>query len=333
MSEKTLRIVVIGALVLVAAWAASTFLGGGGSGAAGADSPLARALVRAAEPGVEAVDLRRDVDTLRLVRDEEGWSIDGHATDSAQVARFWTAVDSARVTEIAARNPAHHDALGITDAAALTLVFHRGDGDSVRLLLGKAGPYYPSVYARLPGQDDVWLVRGSLRREASRSADEWRDRTVARVDTSVLRTVVVTRHDTTLRLVRGDTAWSVDGKPADGGAVGRMLDQLADLQASAFAPDSVRPGHAVRTVTALGAGGDTLAVVRFAERPGEGYWATVPGRAVAFEVPRFRVDRIAPAVTVLRPAPGTTRPPSALRPAGAGPGVAAPGSSGGGGPG
>lgn len=333
MSERTLRAVVIGALVLVVAWAGATLLGGGGRGADGAGSPLARALARAGMSHVDSVELRRSADTLRLVRDGGRWLVDGHDTDSAQVARFWSAVDSARVAEIAARNPANHGALGVAGASALTLVFHRGDGDSVRLLLGKAGPYYPSVYARLPGQDDVWLVRGSLRREASRSAEEWRDRTVVRVDTAAVRSLSVTRHDTTLRLVRGDSAWSVDGKPADGGAVGRMLEQLADLQASAFAPDSVRPGRAVRTVTAIGAGGDTLAVVRFAERAQEGYWATARGSSQVFQVPRFRVDRIAPALTVLRPSPGTTRPPSALRPAGSGRGPRTPGSSGGGPPG
>ncbi|HKK28586.1 MAG TPA: DUF4340 domain-containing protein [Gemmatimonadota bacterium] len=302
MSERTLKGLVIVALVLVAAWGASAILGGrSGGGGGGSDSPLQRAFSGIREDGTASVELRRASDTLRLTREGGRWTVNGHDTDSSAVGRFWSAVDSARVTELAARNPSHHEALGVDESDALALVFRREDGDSVRVLLGKAGPYYPSQYARLPGEDAVWLVGGPLRREASRPLSDWRDRTVVRVDTSAVRAVSIVRHDTTLLVQRGDSAWTLDGRPVAAAAARGILAQLADLQASGFAPDSARPGGSTRVVAALGAGGDTLAVVRFSERAEQGYYASVPGRDLLFQLPAYRVDRVAPSRETLQP--------------------------------
>lgn len=301
MSERTLKGLLIVALVLVAAWGASAIVGGRRGRGGVSDSPLRRTLAGVREDGVASVEIRRRTDTLRLAGKGGRWTVNGHRSDSLEVRRFWTAVDSARVTELAARNPTHHQALGVTGPEALTLVFRRDGGDSVRVLLGKAGPYYPSAYARLPGEDAVWLLRGTLRREASRPLADWRDRTVVRVDTSAVRAVSIARHDTTVLLQRGDSAWTVDGGPADGTAARELLSQLADLQASGFAPDSAHPGAFERTVTVLGGGDDTLAVVRFSDRDEQGYFASVPGREVLFEVPAHRVDRVTPSPRTLRP--------------------------------
>lgn len=322
MSEKTLRVLVVGAILLVAAWAVSALVGRG-SGGAGAHSPLQAALGRARQATVASVDLMRSTDTLALRRSEGAWTVNGHTTDTSTVRGFWTAVDSARVSELASRNPSHQEEMGVRGPDAVTLVFHRTDGDSVRILLGDSGPYYPSVYARLPGSNDVWLVRGSLRRQASRSLSDWRDRTIVRVDTSAVKAVSVVRKDSGFTLDRrGDSAWVVNGRPADTSAVRSLLGQLADVQASGFASDTVHAGRPDRMVTALGAKGDTLAALRFSERPHEGYWGTVRGRKTLYEVPRYRVERLVPSLSVVRPPPPKKVAPSKLHPAGPGSGGA-----------
>ena len=301
MSEKALRAILIGVVVVVAAWAASALLGRRGGRGPAASSALQATLAGVHEGGVTWVRVLNGKDTVELRRSGGRWLVDGWPTDSDAVASFWTAVDSARVTELASRNPAHQADLGVKGPGSIEVAFRRRSGDSVRVLLGRAGPYYPSAYARLPGSDEVWILSGDLRRQASRPVEEWRDRTMVRVDTGAVRTIIVARGDTTMTLARTDSAWTVNGHPASPKTVRGLLDGLAELQAGGFAPDTVRPGAPTRSVVALGAGSDTLAALRFSARQPSGFWATLRGDSVVYRVPSYRVDAVTPTHGLLQP--------------------------------
>jgi hypothetical protein len=308
MSEKTLRIIIGAVVVLVAAYALAAMIGESPSSASGDD---ARALVRALEDARKAdLEAIRIVgpgpgDSVELARGAGGaWSANGKPADSAGVARLLDALEAARVGHLAAANPDNHARLGVAADSAWRLELRRaGAGEPIRLLLGENGPSYPSVYARLPDADEVFVLSGGLGNAARRRAAEWRDRVVVRADTTAVHRIVVTRDETTYALERGDSArWTVDGEPADSMAVADLLRELARLEAQAFAPDSVALEEATRSVLALGAAGDTLALVRAGPTDQSWTWrAAAAGSGAAsglgddvFELAGWRVDRIAP---------------------------------------
>ncbi|HEX7089126.1 MAG TPA: DUF4340 domain-containing protein [Longimicrobiales bacterium] len=308
MSEKTLRIIIGAVVVLVAAYALAAMIGGSPSSASGDD---ARALVRALEDArkddLEAIRIvgPEPGDSTELVRGADGtWSANGKPADSAAVARLMDALEEARVGHLAAANPDNHARLGVAADSTWQLELRRAGADEpIRLLLGENGPSYPSVYARLPDADEVFVVSGTLGNAARRRAADWRDRVVVRADTAAVRRIVVTRDKATYTLARGDSArWTVDGAPADSGTVAELLRELARLEAQAFAPDSATLDKVTRSVLALGEAGDTLALVRAAPTEQSWTWrAAAAGKGAAsglggdvFELAGWRVDRIAP---------------------------------------
>jgi len=308
MSEKTLRIIVGAAVLLIVAYALTAMF----SGSASADrGDAGRALVRAlagARDGLAGVRIvgPEPGDSVELVRGDDGvWTVNGKPVDPAAVTRLENALESARVGHLAASNPDNHARLGVAADSTWRLELRRaGREEPVRLLLGRNGPSYPSVYARLPDSDDVYVLSGDLVTAVRRPADEWRDRVVLETDTAAVRRVVVTRDEETYTLERGDSArWTVDGEPADSGAVADLLHELARLEAQAFAADTVALGDDIaRSVLALGEAGDTLALVRIAATEQTWTWrAGAAGKAAAralgddvFELPGWRVDRITP---------------------------------------
>jgi hypothetical protein len=305
MSEKALRTILIGVAVIVAAWAVSALLRGRPARNEAASSRLQAALDGLHEADVASVRLRHGGKTVELSRAGARWLVDGWPSDSATVSRFWSAVDSSRVAELAARNPAHQESMGVSGPEATEAVFRLTGGDSVRFLLGRAGPYYPSAYARLPGHDEVWTLRGSLGREASRTAEEWRDHTVIRLDTGAVRSVALRRGDTLVTLVRADSGWTEGGRAVAAKAMQRLLQGLARVEAGGFAPDTVSPPPPERTVLALGARGDTLALLRFAPRKPSGFWVTSRGDSVVYRLPSYRADQLTPTGPTLSPPPGS----------------------------
>src|SRR5690606_29368631 len=157
-----------------------------------------------------------------------------------------------------AANPDNHARLGVAADSTWRIELRgAGGAEPILLLIGRNGPNHPSVYARLPDADEVFVVSGDLGHAARRRVREWRDRVVVRADTASAQRIVVARDDEAYTLVRGDSArWTADGTPADSAAVADLLRELARLETQAFAPDTAVLGDDVaRSVLALGAAG------------------------------------------------------------------------------
>ena len=171
MSEKTLKAIAAAVAVLIVLWVAATLRSGAPRAVDG--GPLAGALERA---GTDAREIRilSDGDTILLRRGEAGWTIGENPADSALVAGLLRTLREARIGHLAASSTANHDRLGVSDSTARVLEVSTGAGAPVRILVGNAGPSYDAVYLRLAGEDEVFLVHGTIRRHTLRSAEDWR---------------------------------------------------------------------------------------------------------------------------------------------------------------
>lgn len=198
--------------------------------------------------GLEAIDTETvarvslrspEGDSVRLERGPEGWRADGRPADSARVAELLAALDTARATTLVARNPANHGRLGVSAETGRRVEAATASGETVSLLVGTRDPGTGGYHVRREGEDGVWLLPGPLGEQATRDRDAWRDRLVARLDTALVREVVVRRDGDRTALAREEDAWRlVEGGPADTAAVGRLLRRLAELRATGFPEDS-----------------------------------------------------------------------------------------------
>jgi hypothetical protein len=309
MSEKTLRAIYSTVAVLVAIYVLTLLIGRDSARAADGEG---RALVRALEQlgKGELVSIRIDgpgsTDSVELVRAPDGsWTANGYPADSGAVARLQNALATSRVGHLASANPQNHRRLGVAEDSTWYIeVRRRGRPEPVRLLLGAHGPVYPSAYVRLVGSDEVYLLNGGLVNSVRRAAVDWRDRVVLRVDTAAVQRLVVTRDSVSYTLERGDSArWTLGVFVVDSGKVAELLGELARLEAQAFPLDTAATlGEATRSVLALGAAGDTLALIRMAPTDRSWTWhAVAAGKGAVpqlgdqvFELPAWRTDRLAP---------------------------------------
>lgn len=296
MSEKTLVRLGVALVVLLVIWGAESLFSSLGKGNAEVGSEVTAALGGLSKDAVSRVVLEGPSDTVTLEKGDSGWTADGFDVDSATLARFWKAVSDAKVRDLAATNPANHARLGVVPDSAWTLEFTAGQGEPVRLLVGKSGPGYNTAYVRLPDQDNVYTLEGPLRNAAAHGLDAWRDKTIVAVDTSRVQRVEVDRAGERYVLTRDSAAWLVDGKAADGPTARSLVGGLSRLEAQAFAPDSASfdAGDEMRSVLALDEAGDTLARVELSRTPESNYLARSPTRKWLFEVPSWRVNRITP---------------------------------------
>lgn len=294
MSEKALKsaLGVLVGLVLVYALVLLTRDGGGGDDG----GALAQGLAALSRDEIEAVTLRGPTsDSLRLASEGDAWTVNGFATEESAMSRLWDAVADARVTGLIASNPANHARLGVTEDSTWSVTFHRSDGDAMRLFLGKAGPSFTSAYVRLPDEDEVYLVEGGLRSAVTRRIEDWRDRTIATVDTAAAARMTVERDAGQVTVTRGEEGWSVDdGAPADSTAVRNLLQEIASLEATGFADEGTAfEGGDSRRLVVQNAEGDTLLAVEI-RIEGTDVLARAAGNPVLYRLSTFRADRVAP---------------------------------------
>jgi len=226
--------------LLLVAYVAVQLLSGKGP-AAGSDSISASvrdgfSVVRVLTP--EAAD------SVRLEEADGAWTVNGYPADSSLVRELAEGLDSARVGRLVARSATNHARLGVSDDSARRIEIGPVGDPRVMFLLGRGGT--DGRFVRFPPSDDVFAVPAASVRLLGRSAEEWRDRVVAAVDTSILTRISIRRNDEPAPVLLARTggseavpAWSLDGEVADSAAVDALLQESAELIATGFPSDSV----------------------------------------------------------------------------------------------
>ncbi len=296
MSERTLKRLVGALVVLVAVWGVTALLSSDRSRSRGAAGAAAEFFDGVDREHVTAVRISSVSGDVELTRDGDRWLVNGLATDSGTVARFWDMMESAKITDLIATNPANHERMEITDSAAWRLEVELDGGETRTLLVGGQGPRFATSYVRLPGEDAVYLLQGDIRVHMRRRLDDWRNKRLAAVDTAQVARIEVERDGEAYVVVRADSAWTFEGgDTVDASAVEALLMDMRDLRASAILAETdslaqTPPGGSLRLLDAEGA---VLAEITIGQGERD-RWARSAGDETVYRLPSFRIDRIFP---------------------------------------
>lgn len=295
MTDQGLKKLVGALAVLVGLWGITALLGGPGQGSIGASGEIASFFDDVDGPSLVGVSVVGPAGTLELERQESGWTVNGFRADEATVARFLVAVTTARVGELTATNPDNHERMGVSEARASRVTFLTGGGTS-ELLLGDSGRRFQTSYIRLPDEDAVYLLEGDLGPQLRQRPDDWRNRTMAQVDTATVARLVIERQDGAYTLERGDGPWSFqEGGATTGMTVSNILGELANLQATGFytESDSVARLPRASTTRAFDASGALLSEIVVGDGETD-RWARTVGDDALYRLSSFRAGRLAP---------------------------------------
>lgn len=302
MSEVALKRLV-GALAVVAGlWVIASLVSRGG-GSIEAPTDLGTVFEGVDETSVAAVRFVGAGDTVELQPGDDTWRVNGFRADSGNIARFFQAVDEAEVGNLMATNPANHERMGVAGDSVRILEIDIG-GETRTLVVGSEGPRYTTAYARLPGADEVYLLEAPIRSHLTRRLDDWRNRRMAAIDTSLVSRIAVERDDDSFTVVRGDTAWTFeDGGEVVSRQVQSILQELGGaLVAAGFVADedslaALPPGG---STVAYSESGDVLAEVTIGTGTGE-RWAMAAGDSVRYRIATFRANLITPTLESVTP--------------------------------
>jgi hypothetical protein len=200
-------------------------------------------LFQAEAADVTAVEIKRRDDTVRMARAGDGWELKSPVAargDRGPIEETLTTVLTAKIDREIDAKPAALVDFGL-DKPAVEITLTLKDGKTLGLALGGKTPTGVWVYAREAGKPAVVALGDSVLREATKSAAEFRDRTVLTFDRREVTGFDVAAGGETLTVTRAGDGWRITkpaALPADTGAVGELFEKLTAAKVKEFVAEA-----------------------------------------------------------------------------------------------
>lgn len=309
MSRKQLLRLVIVLVVVLIAWGVSAAVRH-----ARTDQVDGLALPAIDTAAVDTMAFMGRTDTTVVARSPDGrWSVNGHPASASTVTSALQAlVDTSTWSELAARSSSAHTAMGVTaDSGTLVHVGVR-NGAGFTLIAGHHTSTFGGVFVRRPADSAVYALHGPLTQVFDRTAEAWRDRTIASVIPDSVARIEIRRGKASYALVRSGRKWlTPSGAAADSNAVRDFLTRFSPLEAIGFATaaqadslDFRRPFAEVRLFT--GSGGKPSVLLRV-DSAASGVWLRPDSSSTIYGIESWNLAGVVPTAKSLLHEPPKAR--------------------------
>ncbi len=199
---------------------------------------------------IARIEVSQGGETITAIKSGEEWGIEevgGYPAEFKPVKEALMAISDLEIVEAKTADPARHAELGVSDPTdaveSSTMVVLKDDAGGVlaSFIAGTAKPgRNPKLYARRTGEDQSWLLKGSLNLKSNATA--WMDKQIANVTADRVARVTVTHAD------------------------GEVLDVHKDRPDDAnFSVSSIPEGRELTAETIANSMGSALSYLRFEE--------------------------------------------------------------------
>jgi hypothetical protein len=195
------------------------------------------------EEEVTRLALRGPEGDVVLVKAEGDWKIEqpaAYRADGNAVRALLSAVRNMRATDFASDAPSEADltTYGL-DNPQRQLVLNAGDGQEIRLLVGKETE--EGLYVKPADRPTTFIVGKFLSRDLAKGVDDLRDKTVLSFDPGAATAIEVAHDDGGRFVLRSaDGKWSLEGsdQAVDEGAVSSFVSALSRLNGNQVLADA-----------------------------------------------------------------------------------------------
>jgi len=265
-----------------------------------------------------------DKGAVVLQRAGTGWQVstpedtNAYAADSSAVQALLDALAALTTGSMASRNSDRHALYNVNPETGLRIEGRDRSGrTSAAVVIGKNGPNIFSTYVRAADSDTVYLVDGILQAPASKTLNEWRDKTVIKLDAGLVRAYTVSG-DCSLSLRKNADAWAGNGETVNAESAAQVIRTFAGLTAADFAEGPLEEfglARPSRTITAELADGTGATLLLGRDANAFQQYAKTADADTVYIIEKYLLDSLCPTLEQLNsPAPATVPEASPFEP-------------------
>src|SRR5262245_22806409 len=202
-------------------------------------------VVRVEPDKVTRIAIHKADGDVELVRTGDAWKLTRPAEYPANtdlVNGMLKAVEELKLVDVISTNPANRGTYQV-DSTGTAVTIWSGENKTLDVVVGKSTADWTHTFVRRADRDEVYRADGVLSYNFNRRADDWRDKTVLRVEPTQIQRIGLENlaDGEHVALVRADsTHWNVQSgngtiAAADSATAARVVASVAKLDAVAFA--------------------------------------------------------------------------------------------------
>jgi hypothetical protein len=169
---------------------------------------------------VDSLVVEMPKDTLKFQRLNNNWNIviDSvpRRADSAQVAQVVEMISSIDVGSLVSENPEKQNLYEVDSSTGRLINVYGHDENLASFYLGKNASNFNYTYIRKVGSDEVYMAEDVMGYRLDKAQNNWRDKTIIKVDTAALNSIVFQYPDQEFTLERRDSLWFLSGDGISG---------------------------------------------------------------------------------------------------------------------
>ena len=265
---------------------------------AGDDDFVMEGLMPITSDVITKVTVEKGSEKAELVRlGPEDWRVGKHPAFAPRLEDFWIHVTDLTQAQLVARNPRHHQMLGVDEDSSTLLSFYLDQSVQEEFFIGKWSPDVRLCYVRKSGKDEVYGIPCPRNEVFSANIDSWRNPIVLSISASDIASFDFIYPDSNkafsiIRTEDGD--WMVQSASSSGSADRRTVDLLLQtvsvVPALGFEEDSIAdkldfdaPDGAVRINTVPNSSSPTTRL-KFIRKDEQTSYVKIPSQSTVFIV-------------------------------------------------
>ena len=254
---------------------------------------------------ITQVEMKSGRETTVLRKNGDNWSMVQPAqadADRTSVSDVVTNVANLEEERVVDENAADLKPYGLAEPR-VDLTFHvEGEKEPKRVLFGDKNPTGMGTYAKLPGNNRVFLVSTAVDTMLGKSAFDFRDKTALKFEQDKVTFLELASGAQTIRLEKSGEEWKLVKPvqaPADYIAVNGLVGQLQSAQMTALKdrPEDVKDLKQYgldkpEAVATIGMGSAAAKFELGTAAEGGAFWARDPSKPVVFSVSSNVADEL-----------------------------------------
>ena len=200
---------------------------------------------------VSTIQLVKDQESVTLEKRGDEWFLSAPVDYRANQRYVEELVGNAshlRIESMVSDKPEKHGKFEV-DSTGTEATIYAG-GQSFAFVVGKASSDYSHSYVRKKDADEIYMVKGMIKRYYSKRLNDWRNRTIFDFDQETVDKLDVFNESGKTTFAKTDTGWVVhvgeESFVADEDKVNRLLRSLSSMRASDFRDEKPKTEEATQ---------------------------------------------------------------------------------------
>lgn len=194
--------------------------------------PKTKSIIIAEE--LKTIVINRTTDTTEIEISNNNFKIVrpfSYPGDSSTIAFLINSLKNLKLGEVISRRREKFEDFGVGDRGIKIVLKGKKE---IGFYIGKYAGDYQNSYLRFDNDDKVYLVEGITRHQFDIKPDDWRDKTIIKLDKNLIEKISIDGKE----VIKKDTLWMYGEKTIEKHQIDGALNILSNLQAIGFSDTS-----------------------------------------------------------------------------------------------